>query len=318
MKAVWSFWTKPYLAERRSSWYTDWHHWLGWGLSVHAARQHYPETCLVTDDEGARILVDALQLPFEHVSTELNALQEEDPEWWALGKIAAYRRQSGPFVHVDADVFLWSPLASELEQADVFAQNPEPIVPGASCYRPEEFEQVIGGRTKGWLPKEWISYSDATAPTAACCGIFGGCRVDFIQHYADSAFKLVTDARNRDALQAVRGKGGYMILVEQYLLNACIEYHRRRNRSPYRQIEISYLFDSMEEAFQPHRAAQAGYTHLASDAKRNGQTCHYLERRVQRCLPQHYERCVNFVQNAYGPGRSAANTVHLSGSAGMV
>src|SRR5262245_39114277 len=97
LNAVWSFWTKPYWAERQSSWAHDWYHWLAWGLSVYAARQHYPDTYLVTDDAGARVLVDRLQLPFAEVSTALNALADEDPGWWALGKIAAYSLQQVPF-----------------------------------------------------------------------------------------------------------------------------------------------------------------------------------------------------------------------------
>jgi hypothetical protein len=112
MQAVWSFWTKPYFAERWLCWYSDWHHWLAWGLSLRAASQHYPNTLLVTDDEGARILVDELKLPFRRVSTALNTLERANPEWWSLGKIEAYRRQHEPFVHIDTDVFLWKPLAS--------------------------------------------------------------------------------------------------------------------------------------------------------------------------------------------------------------
>ena|ERR1700694_3108027 len=294
MNAVWSFWTKPYISARRSGWYSEWHHWLAWGLSVYAARQHYPNTYLITDDEGARILVDTLQLPFQHVSTALNALRDKDPEWWALGKIAAYRRQKAPFVHVDADVFLWKPLAPALEQADVFAQNPEHIIRGASCYRPEELERAIRESAGGWLPREWISYGRVPSPHAACCGIFGGCRLDFIRHYSDAAFKLVTGSQNRAALRSLGGKDGHMILVEQYLLTACTEYHRHRGRSPYDQIEIRYVFDSMEDAFHPHRATAAGFTHLASDAKRSAQICHHLERRVQHSLPRHYERCMSY------------------------
>jgi hypothetical protein len=40
MKAVWSFWTKPYFVDRCFTWHSEWHHWLAWGLSVYAARQH--------------------------------------------------------------------------------------------------------------------------------------------------------------------------------------------------------------------------------------------------------------------------------------
>jgi hypothetical protein len=38
------------------------------------ARKHYPQTTLVTDEEGADLLVERLGLEFKHVSTELPAL----------------------------------------------------------------------------------------------------------------------------------------------------------------------------------------------------------------------------------------------------
>jgi len=294
MNALWSFWTKPYFAERRSSWYSEWHHWLAWGLSVYAARQHYPETYLVTDDAGARILIDALRLPFEHVSTTLNAIADEDPGWWALGKIVSYRRQRAAFVHVDTDVFLWKPLKPGLEQADVFAQNPEPIVRNATCYYPEELERAVRGDARGWLPPEWTWYGGAKSPRAECCGIFGGRHLEFIQHYADTAFKLVTNPRNRAALRLLSGKIGHTILIEQYLLSACLEYHRQRSRSPYRGIQIRYVFDRIEDAYHPENAATVGFTHLAAGAKRNARVCRDLEQRVRQDLPEYYDRCLRF------------------------
>jgi hypothetical protein len=300
MNAVWSFWTKPFVAERRSSWYHEWHHWLAWGLSVYSARQHYPQTCLVTDDAGARILIDQLQLPFAHVSTALNVIARENPEWWALGKMEAYRRQEAPFVHIDTDVFLWKRLATELEHADLFAQNPEPIILGASCYRPEELERALGRPGRGWLPREWVWYRRTTSPPRAeCCGIFGGRRVDFIQHYADTAKRLLADRRNRAALRDYPGKHGQMILLEQYLLSACVEYYRERKRSPFRGIEMRYLFDSFDDAFHPERATEAGFTHLAADAKRSHRVARHLELRVRHDLPEHYERCVNYIQTRH-------------------
>jgi hypothetical protein len=306
MQAVWSFWTKPYLAERRSSWYRDWHHWLACGLSVHTARQHYPDTLLVTDDEGARILVDELQLPFERVSTALNALERANAEWWALGKIEAYRCQREPFIHIDTDVFLWKPLAAELESADVFAQNPEPITLGASCYRPEELEHALRFPARGWLPKEWIWYrrQSAAAPRAECCGIFGGCAVDFINHYAETALRLLRDARNRAGLRTFPGKIGHMILIEQYLLTACIEYHREHRQSPFHGIEIRYVFNTIGEAFRPECATAAGFTHLAAGAKRSARVARDLERRVRDELPDHYERCENLLRRQFSEALS--------------
>ena len=295
MNAVWSFWTKPYFAERRSTWHREWHHWLAWGLSVYAARQHYPQTRLVTDDAGARLLVDQLQLPFEHVSTSLNALKSHDPGWWALGKIAAYREQEEPFVHIDTDVFLWQPLPERLAQADLFAQNPEPIFPGASCYRPEELERALLEGAEGWLPDEWKWYRNAAGKSsrAECCGIFGGRRIDFIQHYASTALKMLAHPQNEAGWRIFAGKINHMILIEQYLLTACIEYHQHVD-SPFHGIDIRYLFLRIEDAWRRDRATEAGFTHLAAGAKSNARVCRDLERRVRRDLPEHYELCARY------------------------
>lgn len=293
MRAVWSFWSKPFVAERHSTWYREWHHWLAWGLSLHTASLHYPDTLLVTDDEGARILIDELQLPFAKVSTALNVLKNEDPGWWALGKIATYRLQDVPFVHLDTDVFLWHRLSRKLERADVIAQNPEPIVRGASCYRPEELMAILNYPSMGWLPEEWVYYVQlADFQRAECCGIFGGSHLDFIHHYADLAMRLIQHPANRRSLQKMDGKPGHMILVEQYLLTACLEFHRSRKQSSFSDVSIRYIFPTTEDAYDPDRATEAGYTHLAAGAKRHSRVCRDLERRVQYELPNYYDRCL--------------------------
>jgi len=294
MKAVWSFWSKPYFAGY-SRWYTDWHHWLGWGLSLYTASLFYPETILVTDDIGARILIDELRLPFAQVSTGLNKLKNDHADWWSLGKIEAYRLQDEPFVHIDADVFLWQPFARELERADVFAQNPEPIVPGATLYTPDEIENVIGD---GWLPPEWSWYRQRPKTESQCCGVFGGNRVDFIKHYARTALRIVRDPKNRSAMKLLPEKSRHMLVIEQYMLTACLEYHRTQKQSPYSGIEIRHVFATLDEALSPHGPRRAGFTHLAAGAKRNRRVSRDLENRVRRELPEFYEHCTNLLQAA--------------------
>ena len=83
-----------------------------------------------------------------------------------------------------------------------------------------------------------------------------------------------------------------MILAEQYLLAACIEYHRRRAGSPHGGVDIAYLFESGAAASNRDRLMQAGFTHLIADAKRNPVFARRLEARVQRDYPEHYARCV--------------------------
>jgi hypothetical protein len=189
MRAVWSFWSKPFQAQRRHSWPSERHHLFAWVLYVETARRHYPDTWLVTNDGGASVLVDQLGLPFTHVSTTLNALAHHDPEWWALDKIYAYRMQEQPFVHIDSDVFLWKPLPERLERADVFAQNPEPLSWNTS-YDPERLEHAIQGTAGGWLPDEWQWYRRARDRRAECCGIFGGNRIDFINRFAEASIPV--------------------------------------------------------------------------------------------------------------------------------
>src|SRR4051794_36415912 len=120
MRAVWSFWSKPYLLRRSPTWRSDLHYLLSWGLSVETARRHYPDTELVTDGEGAAMLIDGAGIHFEKVSTALDDLSFADPNLWTLGKLFTLRMQDAPFVHIDPDCFLWKPLPDRLTLADVF------------------------------------------------------------------------------------------------------------------------------------------------------------------------------------------------------
>src|SRR5579871_3789824 len=156
MRAVWSFWSRPFEAHKCFIWHKPLHHLLAWGLSLRAAARHYPETVLITDRAGKKLLVDQLGLSFTHVSTELERLRDVDLDWWALGKLVAYNIQDRPFVHLDTDVFLWKPLPLHLTQATVFAQNPEyPGFHATSNYgAPPEIERSFAADGIE-LPVEW-------------------------------------------------------------------------------------------------------------------------------------------------------------------
>jgi hypothetical protein len=295
MKAVWSFWTKPYVTHRRWSWPSEKHHLLSWVLSVETAKQHYRDTWLVTDDAGARMLVDGLGLQFTHVSTELNALAQHDPDWWSLGKIYAYHLQAEPFVHIDSDVFLWKRLPPRLEHADVFAQNPNPLSARTPYYRPEQLERVLMA-AGGWLPDEWLWYRRAIKnQRAESCGLVGGNRTDFINRYAEAALRLVSDPRNRRALQSLPDKHIHSLLYEEYLLAAFVEYHKASARLPAGSLRIEYLFNSMADPWKPDLIARAGFTHLMSGMKMNPLLADRLERRVRQDYPHHYERCLKYL-----------------------
>lgn len=301
-RSVWSFWTKPFRSHRQTIWFSEKHHLLAWILSLETARKHYPETALVTDDAGAKMLIDGLGLEYDDVSTELNALQSQDPDWWILGKLWAYRSQSQPFIHVDNDVFLWKPLPTALNAAPVLAQNPEYFVfgkPLATCwwYRPEIFNHRVKS-TNGWLPDEWNWYFAKRRNLAYCCGIMGGAQVDFIRHYADMALRIAADPGNQAALALMDNKLGDCLLIEQYFLAACVEYHQQLPNSPFADVSIACLFDSPEAAFSSQQPDQLGYTHLIGEAKRDAAIAQRLEQRVAEEYPDQYRRCLRYLEKA--------------------
>ncbi len=225
MLAVWSFWTRPFRAHRHQVWASEKHHLLAWVLSVETARRHFRATSLITDDDGARMLVDGVGLRFDHVSTDLNALNQADPEWWCLGKLYAYRSQAEPFVHIDSDCFLWKPLPERMTSADLLAQSPERIPCGDGPYSRRGVVVSLMDSMQGWIPEELRWYTSIRGDGAVNCGILGGNRLDFVRHYADMGIRLVQHPPNQRAWPHFVDKSYHEnFVVEQYLLAACIEY----------------------------------------------------------------------------------------------
>ncbi|MGH3273739.1 MAG: DUF6734 family protein [Streptosporangiaceae bacterium] len=290
-RAVWSYWSKPMAAGTGGRWLEPKHHLLSWALSVETARRHFRHTALVTDAAGAALLVDQLGLAFTEVSTELDALADADPDWWALGKLVAYQAQPEPFIHIDSDAYLWGPLPERLTTAPVLAQNIETFRQAASYYQPEVFESALAVR--GWLPPEWIQATRLHGEllAAVCCGILGGTNVEFLAHYARRAIDLVSHPENQLALGRLEDRAAHVILIEQFLLWACLEYHRESPSSRFRDVRIEYLFASQEQAYQG--MAVSPYTHLIGAAKRNRLIMDRLEKRVGRQYPKLAARIVN-------------------------
>lgn len=299
MRAVWSYWSKPYRRAAGRTWPSPLHHWLAWGLSLRLAREHYPETMLVTDRAGKALLVDSLGLRFTRVSTELESLRNVDSGWWALGKLVAYRMQQQPFVHLDTDVFLWKPLPPELLHASLFAQCPEEHSAIEQWCAPREIERVFAQHDLS-LPAEWefARSQRLDAYREANCGILGGNRTDFIRYYANLALDLVTNSAHAGAWAAFDYKDGLNMVIEQFLFTACFEFHRSHPESPFRGTNMRYLFSSTGEAVNQEIAARAGFTHLWGDSKRDNIVAHRLEQRTRDEDAHFYTHCLHLSRNS--------------------
>lgn len=291
-RAVWSFWSRPYAAYYRGSWADAATHALSWVVSVNAAQAHYPDTLLITDTPGKRLLVDGLGLRFTTVSTELDRLASHDCGWWALGKLVAYGMQTAPFVHIDSDAYLWKRLPPGVEMAPVFAQHPEYHRPGEHGYNPDEVERAMT-RHGGVLPEEWVwARSRGPVMRAENCGILGGQDVAFLRHYAALALELVGRRENAAAWASLGDTRGHNVLAEQFLLSACLGFHRDRAGSPHRGVRVACLFGSWQEALDANQAARRGYTHLLGWAKAMPAARRRLEARVRRDYPDHLRRAL--------------------------
>jgi hypothetical protein len=286
IQAVWSFWTKPFRRFHHSAWLNERDHALSWILSVGTVQRHYSDTFLITDDSGAETLIEKLGLRFGKVSLELNALDGADEHWWVLGKLYAYRAPQRPFVHVDSDVFLWKRLPKWLVNSRVFAQNPERFIVDGPIYRPTAWEAEMQ-RVGATLPREWQWYSRRRGNVAACCGIVGGRDYEFLRYYAQSAITMLEE-HGADCNLSTTERLGCNVLIEQYFLSSCIEYHRWNPESRFFGIDIRYLFEP--DADVPTSSRQRGYTHLMGSAKRDSDIAERLERRVQKEFPDAYRR----------------------------
>jgi hypothetical protein len=291
MKAVWTYWSRPAESGRSTPWRTQLHHFLAWGLSLHAARKHYPETVLVTDRNGKKLLIEKLGLPFAHVSTELDRLRDVDPGWWALGKLVSYSMQPQPFIHIDTDAFLWKRLPPEVEAAPVIAQCPEIRTNKHDCYQGEIERAFIAHHAK--LPTEWEWERSLDTPQfrEENCGIVGGQNVAFLRYFAETALDLVLSPANASAWRSLGVKFCYNMVIEQYLLSALIGFHRYHPESPFKGIKAKYLFTSWEEGLDQNRTARLGFTHLMGGAKSHPAVARRLEDRLRRDDPGYFRLC---------------------------
>ena len=121
--------SKAYKNSPNSGWAFKETHYMSWALSCLQLRKFYDEVELVTDSEGADLLINKLHLPYTSCKPVLDKLVDENPAVWALGKIAAYEAQEVPFIHVDGDIYIWKPFPKRIEEADIAVQNVEKNYP---------------------------------------------------------------------------------------------------------------------------------------------------------------------------------------------
>jgi hypothetical protein len=143
----------------------------------------------------------------------------------------------------------------------------------------------------GWLPKEWHWYrrNQELSQEGACCGVFGGNDLSFINYYANLAFQIIDHKENRSGLLMMPDIPKNIVLIEQYLLSAISNYYVHNPCTEFQCSPIKYLFDDFQSLAD---AGKLGYTHLIGPAKQSLDICLRLEKRIQEHFPHRYESCI--------------------------
>lgn len=193
-------------------------------------KNFYPDLELVTDDDGCRLLIDTLGLPYASVDLSLNKF-DADPNLWALAKVFSYGIQTEPFIHVDNDIFIWTKFPERIENAGLCCQNFENLTSdyreGLSLVRDSHPSQT------GLFHDLSLIHCDSAEYHSINAGILGGNDIDFINEYSHTVINGYKEYRNN--LSSVGERVGLLNIVLEQL---CFGVFAQR-----RQKHIEYLKD---------------------------------------------------------------------------
>lgn len=158
-----------------------------WKITTALVIKHYKNIEVITDSEGYEALKD---LPFSKIHICLNNLPDYT-KLWSIGKIYAYQKAceiGEPFLHLDADVFLWEPLPDKLLNSSVFCQSSDYFKIGQNVYDTTSLETI----TNLSVPQIW---KDHIGLQAYNMGIFGGTNLSLINNYCIEVINMINDSR---------------------------------------------------------------------------------------------------------------------------
>lgn len=196
----------------KSSYVSAEFHWMAWALSCYTLSKFY-DVELYTNEEGKRILIDTLKLPYAKVYTYLDHYEPLHLDLWAMPKVYTYSLQKEPFIHVDGDIFIWQKFSEEFLNSGLVAQHKEK---DSGKYYETIYNLMIEKDfdIPYYLKEQYAIDGEIIAHNA---GIIGGRDIAFIQKYTKLAFDLLE--RNRDKLSTVP-IGMLNVIAEQYVFTA--------------------------------------------------------------------------------------------------
>lgn len=287
MKIVQSFWScKRDLFNNSFGWYSPQYHVMGWALSCLSLKKFYSDIHLYTDMNGAKMLIDYLELPYKKVHLCYDNINHYNKALWALPKILTYGAQEEPFIHVDGDLFVWEKFKDELENAALIAQNLEI---GTGYYK-----QIMDSIKKDlhYLPRQVKSELNKKSILSYNAGILGGNDISFFkENYIPTALKIIED--NYKGNNKINISINFNILFEQVLFYVLAKQKGKK--------VVCYFKENYEDNGYTHEKVadfssvpyQNNYLHLIGPHKRSINTCELMSRILFKEYPEYFYKIVS-------------------------
>lgn len=223
-------------------------------LSSNVAKQHYSEIHFYTDKIGYEWIKPYLkELPFTKIEVCLDDYNWIPDVYWSFVKVAVYKLQKEPFLHIDNDVFLWDAIPTEILENKDFL-----------------FQQLEDAREDIWTFYQAgiKTYKNAIHPEfefkdfAVNCGIFG-CLTEGAFKILDKYFEFgeyfIKKAELNDEIQkeAISDRLLASVIIEQLFIYSLIVMNN---------LSFNVILDINAKPIIPIK-----YSHLLGESKR-----HYL------------------------------------------
>ncbi|MCW3464494.1 DUF6734 family protein [Chitinophaga nivalis] len=315
MKIVQTLWSKPGL---NANWLDTRFHYLSWALSCLQLRKYYDNVELYTDELGKYLLIDCFKLPY----TKVHITLEEVPYptyLWAVPKILTYSLQTGPFLHIDGDAFLFKKIPEDFVYAhDFIFQNEEIDSSQKDGFYFKMFTDLFTIKPQEALP-EWIRAIDMKEIRAFNAGILGGSNMAFFKEYTAAAFAFL--AEEKTTIEQFKQPQFATHMSEQVLPAYMKKDPRFKSavlfepdhlpgfyipaaetifdEAHFPQTPLSYDYTRLDEfGISPYGRK---YIHLTGTKKRSLLVCKQIAKRLLNDYPEYYQRIIDFFDHTKTP-----------------
>jgi len=292
MKFLQTLWTGPSRALKqhpmnmKAGWLSAEYHWMSWALSCLQAKNVFGDISLVTDTTGKEILIDQLNLPYSSVSTALqHTLNDYHPALFALAKIYTYSAQTGHFLHLDSDVFIWDKPDDSFLNSRLIAQNTDKNLP----FYAHALNAINEHFT--YIPPHFLKQNyEHTDIYASNAGLLGGNDEAFFKEYSRLAFEFID--KNKSNLDKLN-TGSLNFIIEQYLF---YELARAKN------IPITYLKGVVDDpVFKDYIKFEdfphVDLVHPVGGFKKQPHVCEHVAKKLRNDYPEYYYRVIDAVRS---------------------